>query len=97
MPYKDPNDRKRTKAAKAYGKRPEVLARNRARNKARYEAEKEGRVSKGDGMDIDHIEALSAGGSTSKKNQRIIKAGKNRSFDRNADHSVRARGRRKLK
>jgi hypothetical protein len=77
MPYKNPEDRKRTPAAKAYGKRPEVLAANRARNKARYEAMKEGKVAKGDGMDIDHIKPLRKG------------ASKNRSFDRNSDHSVR--------
>jgi len=89
MPYKNPEDRKRTPAAKAYGKRPEVLAANRARNKARYVAMKEGKVSKGDGMDIDHIKPLSKGGSTAKHNTRVVPAGKNRSFDRNSDHSVR--------
>lgn len=88
MPYKNPEDRKRTPAAKAYGKRPEVLAANRARNKARYEAVKDGKVRKGDGMDIDHIKPLSKGGSTSDSNTRIVPASKNRSFHRNSDHSV---------
>ena len=90
MPYKNPKDRKRTTAAKAYGKKPEVLARNRARNKARYEAMKEGEVQKGDGKDIDHITPLSKGGSTGKSNLRVLPAGKNRSFKRNSDHSVKS-------
>ena len=88
MPYKNPEDRKRTKAAKAYGKRPEVLARNRARNKARYEAEKAGKVHKGDGKDIDHIVPLSHGGSTGKENLRIVSQNENQSYDRTSSHAV---------
>ena len=88
MPYKNPEDRKRTKAAIAYGKRPETLAKNRARNKARYEAEKAGKVSKGDGKDIDHIVPLSHGGSTGKENLRIVTQNENRSYDRTPSHAV---------
>lgn len=50
-------------------------AKNRAkRNAARRLAEREGRVSKGDGKHIDHKKALSAGGSNSKSNTRVVSA-----------------------
>lgn len=88
MPYKDKNDRHKTKASAAYGKRPETLAANRARNNARYAAEKAGLVHKGDGKDIDHIKPLSHGGSTAKSNQRIVTQNANRSYDRTSSHAV---------
>lgn len=56
---------------------------NRAkRNNARRQAEAEGKVSKGDGKDIDHKKPLCKGGSNSKSNQRITSASSNRSFKR---------------
>jgi len=60
-----------------------------ARTTARYHAEKEGRVHKGDGKDIDHIKPLSKGGSNAKSNQRVIPASKNRAFRRGSDHRPR--------
>lgn len=55
-----------------------------ARNKARREAMREGRVHKGDGKDIDHMRPLSKGGSTSKSNTRVISRSANRA-KRNGD------------
>lgn len=56
---------------------------NRAqRNKARRMLEREGRVHKGDGMDVDHKQALSKGGSTSRGNLRVKSKSANRSFAR---------------
>lgn len=50
-----------------------------ARNKARSEAVKAGKVSKGDGKDIDHKIPLNKGGSKAKSNTRVQSASKNRS------------------
>jgi hypothetical protein len=50
-----------------------------ARNKARAEAVKSGKVRKGDGKDIDHKIPLNKGGSKSKSNTRVQSASKNRS------------------
>ena len=49
-----------------------------ARNKARREGERTGRVSKGDGKDIDHMKPLSKGGSTTKANTRVVSRSTNR-------------------
>jgi len=59
-----------------------------ARNKARREMEKQGRVHKGDGRDVDHKRPLSKGGSNSKSNLRVVSKEKNRSFKRNKDGSI---------
>jgi 5-methylcytosine-specific restriction endonuclease McrA len=56
---------------------------NRAkRNAARRQLAKEGRVSKGDGMDVDHKKPLSKGGSTAAGNLRAVSKTVNRSFPR---------------
>lgn len=59
-----------------------------ARNKVRREAERSGRVHKGDGKDIDHKRPLSKGGSTSSSNTRVVSRASNRSFKRNKDGSM---------
>lgn len=89
MPYKNPADRKRTKAAKAYDSRPDVMAKRRARNRARYKKMKEGAVTVGDGKDVDHIRGVEAGNGDS--NLRVQSKSQNRSFERNSDHSVKRR------
>lgn len=58
------------------------------RNKARRQLEREGRVSKGDGKDVDHVRPLSKGGSTSKSNLRVKSKSSNRSYKRNKDGSM---------
>lgn len=63
---------------------PKAKKQRAARNKARREAEKEGKVSKGDGKEVDHIKALSNGGSNAKSNRRVISRKKNRSYKRDA-------------
>lgn len=56
---------------------------NRAkRNTARRQATKAGKVTKGDGLDVDHRRPLSKGGSNAKSNHRVLPAGTNRSFKR---------------
>ena len=46
---------------------------------ARRELAKEGKVTKGDGKDVDHIKPLSKGGSQERSNLRAISAHENRS------------------
>lgn len=43
---------------------------------------KAGKVSKGDGMDVDHIKPLIKGGKTTKDNLRVKTASANRSYPR---------------
>ena len=59
---------------------------------------KEGLVRKGDGKDVDHKRPLSKGGTNSRSNLRVVNAGENRSFARNADGSLKSqRSRRERK
>jgi hypothetical protein len=52
------------------------------RNGARRMLENEGRVSKGDGKDVDHKKPLSKGGGNGKSNLRVTSKNSNRSFAR---------------
>ena len=76
---------KRTyKQATKYEDSPQQVKNREARNKARAELTKVGKVHKGDGKDVDHIKPLSKGGSpVDKSNLRAVPAGENRSFKRN--------------
>lgn len=87
MPYVN-KPRPYKKEYEEYQGKPEQIKRRAARNAARAELEKQGKVQKGDGKDVDHIKPLSKGGTSAKGNLRVKPAGKNRSFSRNADHSV---------
>lgn len=73
------NATKRSKQQRAYNSRPEQKKNRAARNKARRQAEKAGKVRKGDGKDIDHKKPLRSGGSNAKSNQRVRSAKANRS------------------
>lgn len=79
-PYKRENE--------LYKSKPEQIKKRVARNKARRMLEAEGKVHKGDGKDVDHKKPLSKGGATTRSNLRIKSASANRSFERNADHTV---------
>lgn len=71
-----------TKAAydKAYNARPEEVAKRVKRNQARAEMEKAGKVSKGDGRDINHKNPLKNGGSNSRTNLEVTSQTKNRGW-----------------
>jgi len=58
------------------------------RNKARAMLEKEGKVRKGDGKDVDHKKPISKGGKTTRSNLRVQSASANRSYRRNKDGSM---------
>jgi len=60
MPYK--SIEKRREASAKYNAKPEQVDKREARNRARYKLLKEGKVSKGDGMDVAHKKALDKGG-----------------------------------
>lgn len=69
---------------KKYHASPKAKKQRAMRNKARREAEREGKVSKGDGKEVDHKRALSNGGSNAKSNRRIVSRKTNRSYKRDA-------------
>ena len=61
-----------------YQGKPEQKKNRAKRNAARREAIKDGRVSKGDGKDIDHKRKLANGGSNTKSNTRVRSKSANR-------------------
>lgn len=63
---------------KKYGGTEAYKKRRAKANKARRQLEREGKVQKGDGKDVDHKVPLSKGGSTSRSNLRVISRSKNR-------------------
>ena len=70
----------------------EEQKKNRAkRNAARRKLTRDGTVSKGDGMDVDHRKPLSKGGTNKRSNLRAVKADSNKSFARNPNKSIRTR------
>jgi 5-methylcytosine-specific restriction endonuclease McrA len=71
-----------------YKAKPEQIKMRVARNKARRQAIREGKVAVGDGKELDHIKPLSKGGTNAKNNIRITTKSKNSSFSRNSDRSV---------
>ena len=56
---------------KAYGARPEQKEARAQRNAARREAEREGKVSKGDGKDVAHKPAIKNGGTNADSNLKV--------------------------
>lgn len=52
------------------------------RNKARRTLQREGKVRKGDGKDVDHKKPLAKGGGNSRSNWRVTSKSENRSFKR---------------
>ena len=88
MPYMTNGKRDYKKEVEKYTSRPEVIRKRVEQNKARRMMEKEGKVRKGDGKDVDHKTPLSKGGKTTRSNLRVVSRSSNRSFSRNKDSSV---------
>ncbi len=61
-----------------YNSKPEQKKNRVARNTARRQEEKAGKVRKVDGKDIDHKRQLMEGGSNHKSNRRVASASANR-------------------
>ena len=61
---------------------------NAKRKRLRRQFEKDGKVRKGDGKDVDHNKPLNKDDGNTKRNNRIISASANRSFPRNSDGSM---------
>lgn len=59
---------------------PEQKKKRAMRNAARRKAEREGRVSKGDGKEIDHKIPIRKGGTNSNGNTRVAPKAKNRAW-----------------
>ena len=74
----------------AYQGNPEQIKNRSKRNQARATMAKAGKVSKGDGKDVDHKRALSKSGLNQLSNLQAISASKNRSFSRNKDSSMKS-------
>lgn len=70
------------KEYKNYQGKKEQIKRRAARNKARSLLEKEGKVRKGDGKDVDHKDGNPT--NNSRKNLRVQSKSKNRSFARDS-------------
>jgi len=68
------------KQVRGYNARPENVAKRVKNNQARAMLMKEGKVRKGDGMDVDHKKPLRAGGSNSKSNLRVVSKSRNRGW-----------------
>ena len=63
-----------------YHSKPEQIANRSKRNQARREMEKDGKVSKGDGKDVNHKTPIKSGGSNSKKNLEVTSQTANRGW-----------------
>lgn len=68
------------KQVNGYNARPEIVAKRVKNNQARALLAKEGRVRKGDGLDVDHKRPLRAGGGNSKSNLRVVSKSRNRGW-----------------
>jgi hypothetical protein len=71
-----------TKAAydKAYNAKPDQVEKRVKRNQARAEMMKAGKVTKGDGKDVDHKKPLKNGGTNAKSNLAVKEATENRGW-----------------
>lgn len=90
MPYMTNGKRDYKKEYAKYQGKPEQIKARSERSVTRVKANNDGTTHKGDGKDIDHIKPLSKGGSNTKGNERVVSAGANRSFSRNADGSLKS-------
>lgn len=67
------------KEYRQYGSKPEQKKQRAMRNAARRKALRDGRVRKGDRLEVDHVRPLSRGGTNKPSNLRIVSRKNNRS------------------
>lgn len=90
MPYMTNGKRDYDKQNANVDSKP-AAKKHRAQNvKVQRALEREGRASKGDGLDNGHKVAFSKGGTADLKNIKLQKPSTNRSFSRNADSSLKS-------
>lgn len=65
---------------RGYNADPERVRKRSMNNAARRQLEKEGRVHKGDGRDVDHKQPLRSGGTNKRSNLRVMSASRNRGW-----------------
>ena len=65
---------------KMYNARPDQVNKREERNRARAQLAREGKVSKGDGKDVDHKKMLDNGGSNARGNLRVVDQKTNRGW-----------------
>lgn len=65
---------------KGYNAKPDNVKKRAMNNAARRELEKEGRVRKGDGKDVDHKKPLRSGGTNARSNLRVLPKSQNRAW-----------------
>lgn len=82
MPFMTNGKRDYKKQYEKYDGKDSVKKDRAKRNGARRIMEAEGKVSKGDGKDVDHKKPLSKGGSVKRNNLRVTSKSANRSFAR---------------
>jgi len=90
MPWMKDGKRDYKREYALYQGTAEQRKRRSERTVARNQANADGRTSKGDGKDLDHIKPLSKGGANSKGNTRVVSKAANRSFSRNSDGSLKS-------
>lgn len=71
---------KKAQYDKEYNARPEQKEARAQRNAARREAEREGKVHKGDGKDVDHKTPIRKGGTNADSNTRVVDKEDNRGW-----------------
>jgi len=63
-----------------YHSQPDQIKKRAVRNSARSTMAKAGKVSKGDGVEVDHITPLKKGGDNAPSNLRVVDKKKNRGW-----------------
>lgn len=82
MPYMTRGKRDYRKQYDEYDGKPAAKKARAKRNAARSMMEQSGKVSKGDGKEVNHKKPLSKGGSNARSNLSVTSRAKNRSFAR---------------
>lgn len=68
------------KMNRGYDAQPHKVKERTMRNQARAIMTKEGKVSKGDGKDVEHKRPVRSGGTNARKNLTVISASRNRGW-----------------
>ena len=92
MPYMKDGKRDYVRERAAYHSKPEQMANNRARKKARRQLEAEGKVKPFDGKDVDHKTPLKRGGTNGRSNLRVQSKTTNRSVSKTSGNKMKGNG-----